>query len=224
MIILTKDESFAAARKAVQAENVLDYLPKSMDPRRFLPPIESALIKARHRGLVELHRRSQVDVPPRIVGRSAAAASIREAIERAASVDSTVLVTGETGAGKEVVARHIHLASARRAHPFVVVNCPVLHDELVQSELFGHVIGAFTGAGKSRRGQIELAAKVLESLNARLTDTGRTIFDLLIIRGLADEEVAALQGLSRDAILQWRSRLRKRIEKTWTDLGGTEDA
>jgi DNA-binding NtrC family response regulator len=86
--------------------------------------------------------------------------SIREVLETVAQVadtDATVLITGETGTGKELIARALHEGSARRAREFVAVNCGALADTLLESELFGHVRGAFTGATDSRPGKFEVA-------------------------------------------------------------------
>ncbi len=90
-------------------------------------------------------------------GQSAAVRRLRKMIEQVASFDTTVLVTGESGTGKEVVARAIHEQSSRRDRPFVAVNCGAIPHELLESELFGHEKGAFTGAITARRGRFEMA-------------------------------------------------------------------
>jgi PAS domain S-box-containing protein len=92
-----------------------------------------------------------------IVGTSRALAKVIESIERVARTDSTVLIQGETGTGKELVARALHDGSPRRSAPFVKVNCAALPAGLVESEFFGHEKGAFTGATASRKGRFELA-------------------------------------------------------------------
>jgi len=92
-----------------------------------------------------------------LVGESPALARVREKIAQVAPTDSTVLIQGETGTGKELVARAVHEASARRERPLVKLNCAALPRELVESELFGHEKGAFTGALQQRRGRFELA-------------------------------------------------------------------
>jgi DNA-binding NtrC family response regulator len=91
------------------------------------------------------------------VGRSAAMQEAHRLIEQAARLDITVLLTGETGTGKELAARAVHLNSARRERPFVAVNCGALPNELVESELFGHGKGAFTGAAQAKAGLFEEA-------------------------------------------------------------------
>jgi len=93
----------------------------------------------------------------RFRGRSSAADRVRRLIERAARVSGTVLITGESGVGKELVAREIHARSARRDRPFIPVNCGAIADSLIESELFGHEAGAFTDARDARRGAFELA-------------------------------------------------------------------
>ncbi len=92
-----------------------------------------------------------------LVGKSPAIQRLRRAIEQVAPTNSTVLLLGETGTGKEIVARNIHYYSKRRDKPFVAVNCGAIPSELLESELFGHEKGAFTGAVSARKGRFELA-------------------------------------------------------------------
>ena len=95
--------------------------------------------------------------PRPLIGSSETMQRIREQIERVARTSATVLVRGESGTGKELVARAIHLASDRRDKPFLAVNCAALSENLLESELFGHEKGSFTGADRMRRGRFELA-------------------------------------------------------------------
>jgi DNA-binding NtrC family response regulator len=98
-----------------------------------------------------------VDAPFGLIGRSAHVKKLIGTIRRVAASDVPVLIEGETGSGKELVARGIHDASSRRDRPFVVVNCGAISPELIESELFGHEKGAFTGATAQRKGAFELA-------------------------------------------------------------------
>ncbi|MEW5984127.1 MAG: sigma-54 factor interaction domain-containing protein, partial [Acidobacteriota bacterium] len=92
-----------------------------------------------------------------VVGRSARMRAVFDFVRVIADSDSSVLVTGETGTGKEMIANLIHQSSARRHKPFVAVSCAILSETLIESELFGHERGAFTGAIKDRPGRFELA-------------------------------------------------------------------
>src|SRR5580704_15926769 len=91
-----------------------------------------------------------------IIGRSPALKSVLVDVERVSPTDSTVLVLGETGTGKELIARAIHNISARRGRPFVNLNCAAIPFDLLESELFGHEKGAFTGAVAQKIGRFEM--------------------------------------------------------------------
>ncbi|MDE1978634.1 MAG: sigma-54-dependent Fis family transcriptional regulator [Betaproteobacteria bacterium] len=99
------------------------------------------------------------DSPDLLLGESPPMRTLREQVRRVAQTDSTVLVLGESGTGKELVARTVHLQSPRAARPFVAVNCGAIPGELMESELFGHERGAFTGALNARKGRFELAGR-----------------------------------------------------------------
>src|SRR3984893_4460303 len=92
-----------------------------------------------------------------MTGRSSAIRELREKITRVAPTNVTVLITGETGTGKELVARAIHSSSGRGSKPLVAVNCAAFTETLLESELFGHERGAFTGAERAREGLFEAA-------------------------------------------------------------------
>ena len=94
---------------------------------------------------------------PELIGQSPAVTDLRADIERTARSDAKVLITGESGVGKELVARAVHAHSARAARPFVAVNCAGLPETLLESELFGHVKGSFTGAYRDKQGKLEMA-------------------------------------------------------------------
>ena len=105
----------------------------------------------------ELRRQGSSEV--QLIGVSAVMEQLRGLIAQVAPTDAWVLLTGENGTGKEVVARSIHALSSRRHRPMICVNCAAIPEELIESELFGHEKGAFTGADKARRGKFELADK-----------------------------------------------------------------
>src|SRR4051812_16366552 len=92
-----------------------------------------------------------------LLGKSSVIAELKLEIERVARSDAKVLISGESGSGKEVVARSIHAQSERSARPFVAVNCAGIPETLLESELFGHVKGSFTGAYRDKPGKLELA-------------------------------------------------------------------
>src|SRR5688500_2436006 len=101
--------------------------------------------------------RSGVDEPWGIVAHSAVMQQVVDLARRVAEVDSTVLITGETGVGKERIARLVHDGSGRSAGPFIAINCGAVTESLLESELFGHARGAFTGASQDRPGLFEAA-------------------------------------------------------------------
>ncbi len=127
-----------------------------------------------------------------LVGDSDAMRYVRSRIEQVAPLDTTVLIEGETGVGKELVARTIHAASPRAAGPLVVVNCAALPPTLVEAELFGHERGAFTGATRRRRGRFELA----DGGTVFLDEVGELPLDLQgnLLRALQEGEIQRLGG------------------------------
>ncbi|MBI9112997.1 sigma-54 dependent transcriptional regulator [Maridesulfovibrio ferrireducens] len=104
-----------------------------------------------------LRTRIETEQPAKLTGRSEAIVSLREIIGQVAPTDAWVLITGENGTGKEIVARSIHSQSLRKDRPLVAVNCAAIPEELIESELFGHEKGAFTGAERAQEGKFELA-------------------------------------------------------------------
>ena len=129
-----------------------------------LPPIYSQLTNAMHQAEVfaESRRRTEtrarpVDLFRSLVGSSRAIQQVRKMVEQVADSEANVLILGESGTGKEVVARNLHYHSSRRDKPFVPVNCGAIPADLLESELFGHEKGAFTGAISAREGRFEMA-------------------------------------------------------------------
>ena len=102
--------------------------------------------------------RQQLAADEPMIGESLQMLQLAETVDKLANGDSTVLIRGESGVGKEIVARSIHQKSSRSAHPFIAINCAAIPENLIESELFGYEKGAFTGAVSSKRGKLELAA------------------------------------------------------------------
>ena len=148
----------AQLNDAVQAIKLgaFQFLEKPLTPEAVLVTIRSALeltrAQAENRAL-----RSQLQPPPEMVGTSSAIEKVRELIGQVAPTDARVLILGESGTGKELVAHAIHHSSRRANRPFVTVNCAAIPRDLVESEMFGHEKGAFTGAMDRRLGRFELA-------------------------------------------------------------------
>ena len=132
-----------------------EYLVKPFTESELLAAVDKVLEKvAARRKLAE----KIVPVAPNgLIGQSPAAKDVNKAIERAARTSATVLLQGESGTGKEIVARAIHYNSPRASAPFIPVNCAAIPEQLLESELFGHVKGAFTGAGLTRAGFFQAA-------------------------------------------------------------------
>ena len=153
--------AYGSVQKAVEAmkDGAYDYLTKPFDPDEALLTVQKA---AERKGLREQARslRRALEGAFRfenLAGKSPAMRKVFELMHRAAATDATVLITGESGTGKELVARAIHYASTRRGGPFVPINCGAIPETLIESELFGHARGAFTGAMSDRRGIVEAA-------------------------------------------------------------------
>ena len=147
-------------KTAVEATKLgaFDFIEKPPESERILLVARNALSEKRLR---DENRRLKLsfDERYRMVGESAALEKVWEAIRRAAPTNATVLITGESGAGKELVARAIHRNSLRKDEAFVQVNCAAIPEDLIESELFGHEKGSFTGATEKQIGKFELAHK-----------------------------------------------------------------
>jgi DNA-binding NtrC family response regulator len=161
-IILTataRNSSVEQALQAVQEEGAYHYFEKPIDPETFLPVLERAAELAETRLENEILRRQLRDRGAfgELIGNSETMQRVYLLIEQVASSSASVLITGESGTGKELVARSIHNLSPRRNAPFLAINCSAIPDTLMESELFGHEKGAFTGAVSRRHGCFELA-------------------------------------------------------------------
>jgi len=158
VIILTGRASVDTAVGAMR-QGAYDYLTKPVDLDRVRLLIEKALDRARTLDEITVLRRRVKEVwgLGRLIGRSAPMQEVHRLVEQAAATPAPVLIHGETGTGKELVARTLHELSARANGPFVAVNCAAMPETLLESEIFGHERGAFTDARDRREGCFELA-------------------------------------------------------------------
>jgi DNA-binding NtrC family response regulator len=159
IILTARNSSIETAMRAIQEEGAYHYFEKPVDPEKFLVVLERAVELAETRRENEILRRQLRDRGAfgELVGNSETMQEVYLLIEQVASSSASVLITGESGTGKELVARTIHNLSPRRNAPFLAVNCSAIPDTLMESELFGHEKGAFTGAVSRRHGCFELA-------------------------------------------------------------------
>jgi two-component system, NtrC family, response regulator AtoC len=156
VIVLTAYGSVDSAVEAMKL-GAFDYLQKPVaSPTELRLLVGRAMERRRLLALKDQSRRDVESVPPLTFG-DPVMTPVGKAIEKVAPTNATVLLLGESGTGKEVAARTVHRLSARRDGPFVPVNCAAIYESLMESEIFGHEAGAFTGATGARRGRLELA-------------------------------------------------------------------
>ncbi len=193
VIILTAHPSVESAVEAMRL-GAYHYISKAPKVEELKSLVEKALAERELKRDYELLREEVERVSGRIVGQSPVMQRVFESIQRVAMTDVTVLITGESGTGKELVAREIHAASKRSQRVFVTVNCASLVKELIESELFGHQKGSFTGAASTKLGKFELA-------------DGGTIFldeiaeldvhlQVKLLRALQEKEIDRIGGAS----------------------------
>ena len=151
VIMITGYPSVEGAVEAVKT-GAEEFLPKPFTDEELLSAVDRTLRKGRLRQLGELRQKPPAPAHKGLIGQSEAMKKVSVTISKAASSAATVLITGESGTGKELAARAIHYSSARSSAPFVPVNCGSIPEGLLESELFGHIKGAFTGAVESRAG------------------------------------------------------------------------
>ena len=193
VIIMTGYASVETAIAALK-NGAYDYVNKPLDPDEIAHLVAKAMS---HRQTQQENVRLKENIadltpPTDIVGQGAAMKHIFEAIETVAPTDATVLITGESGTGKELVARAIHAASNRRDHPMVVTHCGALTETLLESELFGHEKGAFTGAQYRKKGKFEIAEGGTVFLDEIGDISLKTQTDLL--RVLQEREIVRVGG------------------------------
>src|SRR5437762_1229541 len=155
IVFISGHGNIESAVRAIKL-GAFDFVEKPLSLEKTVLVVRNALrqrrLEAENRDL-----RARVDRTQTMVGESASMRQLRDQVATAAPTNGRVLIYGENGTGKELVARRIHALSRRRAGPFVEVNCAAIPEELIESELFGHVRGAFTGAVADRRGKFEIA-------------------------------------------------------------------
>lgn len=152
VLVITGHGDIATAVEATR-KGAFDFFEKPLQRERVLLSLRNAVENHRLRQEGEAARQE----PDQLIGSSAVMRRLRETIERAAPTPATVLITGQSGTGKELIARAIHAGSARRDRPFVQVNCAAIPEELIESELFGHEKGSFTGATRKQTGKFVAA-------------------------------------------------------------------
>ena len=158
VIMITAFGSIESAVAAIKA-GAFDYLPKNFSVEDLTVDVERAL-RQRALGVENRNLRAQLAAAlglENVIGRSAAMSQVFELVKKAARSEANILVLGESGTGKELIARAIHANSPRAAHAFIPVDCAALPENLLESELFGHEKGSFTGAVRSKSGLMELA-------------------------------------------------------------------
>jgi len=158
VIVMTAYGTIESAVEAMRL-GAFDYLQKPFSEQELVLKVEKALESRRLRGQVEAFAQEFRERYgfENIIGRSAAVRNLLSRVVRIAPTDVTVLITGESGTGKELIARAVHANSRRADRPFIPVNCAAITETLLESELFGHARGAFTGATTSRKGLLEEA-------------------------------------------------------------------
>ncbi|MGA1999395.1 MAG: sigma-54 dependent transcriptional regulator [Terriglobales bacterium] len=193
VIIMT---GYASVETAVAAlkNGAYDYVTKPLDPDDIAHQIQKALSHRKvERENVRLRETvAEVQRPPDLVGQSQAMQKVFDAIETVAPTDATVLITGESGTGKEIVARAIHGGSPRKFQPLVAIHCGALTETLLESELFGHEKGAFTGAQYRKKGKFEIAEGGTVFLDEIGDISLKTQTDLL--RVLQEREIVRVGG------------------------------
>jgi DNA-binding NtrC family response regulator len=157
VVVVTGQNSVPVAVEAMRS-GAADFLTKPTDPEQVLAAIKKALGEGDSAADPYASVRAwRNETAPEIVGDSSALLEVVSIVQRVAGTDCNVLITGESGTGKELIARLVHRASPRASSPFVAVNCAAIPKDLMESEIFGHAKGAFTGATERREGRFQVA-------------------------------------------------------------------
>jgi DNA-binding NtrC family response regulator len=196
-LIVIMMTGYASVDTAVTAlkNGAYDYITKPLDPDDVAHLVQNALAHRRSREENERLKEIVTTQAPHVselIGQSAAMQKVLHAIETVAGTDATVLITGESGTGKELVARAIHSGGPRRFHPLVTIHCGALTETLLESELFGHEKGAFTGAQYRKKGKFEMAEGGTVFLDEIGDISLKTQTDLL--RVLQEREITRVGG------------------------------
>lgn len=197
VIVLTAHGSLENAVEAMKL-GAYDFLTKPFEMDHLILVIEKALERESLVRKVKLLTEEMESPYARIIGHSEKIRSVTEMAQKAAASDATVLVLGETGTGKELLARCMHRWSPRHEEPFAVINCAALPETLLESELFGHEKGAFTGADRFHRGRIESA----RGGTVFLDEIGEMPLKLQsrLLRVLQDHEIQRVGGSGNVAV------------------------
>jgi DNA-binding NtrC family response regulator len=191
VIMITGYASIQSAVTAVK-EGAEQYLAKPFTDTELLTAVRDTLDKVRFRRAAQSEDTMPALDSHGLVGNSEAMRRVYEAMEKAGSASATVLITGESGTGKELVARGIHYGGSRAQAPFIPVNCGGIPESLLESELFGHVKGAFTGAAETRAGFFQTADRGTLFLD-EISETSLSM-QVKLLRVLQDKEIRMVGG------------------------------
>ena len=201
VIMLSGHGTIETAVEAIK-KGAFDFIPKPPDLNRLLITLRNALDK---KNLATENKvlKKAVKIQHQMIGESEPMMAVKDMIEKVAPTNARVLITGENGTGKELVARQLHDLSARSSGPFIEVNCAAIPSELIESQLFGHEKGAFTSAIKQRKGDFELAIKQRKG-DFELADGGTLFLDEIgdmslsaqakVLRALQENKIVRVGG------------------------------
>ena len=199
VIMITAFGTIKQSVEALQA-GARNYIVKPFDVEELKIIVAQGLErkKLREENILLKRELKERDSPDNMLGKSKEMQEVNNLVEKIAATDSTVLITGESGTGKEIAARNIHSLSGRRDKPFVSINCGALPENLLESELFGHVKGAFTGAVLDKKGMFEMA----ESGTLFLDEIGEmsSWTQVKVLRALQDRKIRRVGGTEETSV------------------------